>query len=270
MEETIGYQATKKMEDLLYNDSGIYKCRQFKKASVVTLKSAMPEMQTYWDEEIKFRPFFDIDNDRVKMPVFFAKINGCSDTKSNGKYFNDLRNLLTDNSILFVKNYKYRKKIFTNFTLKTSGVIYQHLVNINRIKACSCYRYASMRPEIQDFILEKVKFIIEKYLIKGTFTRGTEYLILTIALNLSKKVTHLIHNFDFTKLNPKIIFFLREANQLTIEDSIFLVLMHYLGFDVIVYDPTGYNCFNKYLNAELIQEYQDGDFCENIVLPKIL
>ena len=59
---------------------------------------------------------------------------------------------------------------------------------------------------MQDYILDKLETMIEQRLIRGTFENGTEYTIISVALNLPKQVTRRIQNFDFTKKNQKLIY----------------------------------------------------------------
>ena len=50
---------------------------------------------------------------------------------------------------------------------------------------------------MQDYLLEKLQLLIDQKLIKGTFENGTEYTVVSTALNLSKDVLRLIQKFDF-------------------------------------------------------------------------
>ncbi|RAY89385.1 hypothetical protein DK853_55390, partial [Klebsiella oxytoca] len=60
---------------------------------------------------------------------------------------------------------------------------------------------------MQEHILDKLQLLIESRAIKGTFENGTEYTITATVLNLPKEIVRLIQKFDFTKKNPKLIYF---------------------------------------------------------------
>ena len=71
MQETVGYKAKKEMDEILYKDSGIYRNRQIRKATTITLKHAYQEIEVLWDEEVKYRPGFLVDGEYAKIPVLF-------------------------------------------------------------------------------------------------------------------------------------------------------------------------------------------------------
>lgn len=62
---------------------------------------------------------------------------------------------------------------------------------------------------------------------------GTEYTIISIALNIDKKILRLIQGFDFTKKNPKLIYIITGETVLSLEDTIFATYLSQIGFDVL-------------------------------------
>lgn len=42
-----------------------------------------------------------------------------------------------------------------------------------------------------------------------------------------------------------------------------------LGFDVLVFAPTGYQCFEQYFNSPICEEHQIGEYMYNLVPPKM-
>lgn len=75
---------------------------------------------------------------------------------------------------------------------------------------------------MQDYILDKLEFLIAQKYIKGTFENGTEYTIVSVALNLPKEVTRLLQAFDFTKKNPKLLYINTSDELISLEDTIYL------------------------------------------------
>lgn len=119
---------------------------------------------------------------------------------------------------------------------------------------------------MQDYILDKLEFLIAQKYIKGTFENGTEYTIVSVALNLPKEVTRLLQAFDFTKKNPKLLYINTSDELISLEDTIYLTFLHLLGFDVALFVPTGYN-MEKYFNLKLMEEHQLGDYIYDIQIP---
>ena len=96
---TAAYHAERELDTLLYQDSGVYREGQYKKASVINLRTMYEEISLLWDEEVKFRPNFSTENDTVNLPVIFAKISGVKDANV-GNYWKSLAALITSDSIV--------------------------------------------------------------------------------------------------------------------------------------------------------------------------
>lgn len=69
MNESIGYKAKKELEKIIYNDSGIYRFKQYKKAESTQVLMSYDEIKILWDQEIKYRPGF-----RLKMKELICRL----------------------------------------------------------------------------------------------------------------------------------------------------------------------------------------------------
>mgnify|MGYP000094968064 FL=1 len=107
---------------------------------------------------------------------------------------------------------------------------------------------------------------MEQKIIAGTYQNGTEYTIVSTALNLPKDLLRMIQKFDFTKKNPKLIYINASEVLITLEDSIYAAFLNLLGFDVLFFVPTGYNMDNHF-NQRLMEEHQTGDFMYDLQVP---
>jgi hypothetical protein len=139
----------------------------------------------------------------------------------------------------------------------------------NRIKEHPNYQYGVLREEMQEHMLDKIQLMIDQRLIKGTFENGTEYTVIATALNLSKDILRVIQRFDFTKTNPKLLYFNTGENVISIEDSIFTVFLSLIGFDVVFMVPTGYQNVEKFFNKKLIEEHQMGNYVYDMAIPNL-
>ncbi len=88
----------------MYEDTGLYRQRQFIRSQTVTLKTIYEEISIIWKEEAKYRPNFEIKNNIVTIPNIFAKINGVKEGDSV-KYLKGIAELLTENTI-FIKIFR--------------------------------------------------------------------------------------------------------------------------------------------------------------------
>lgn len=262
---TAAYHAERELDTLMYQDSGMYRDQQFSKANTIMLKTMDREIKILWNNDLKFRPNFSTVDGVVSLPVIFAKMSGVKD-RDAANYWISIKQLMTPETLVIdgapfltaaapnpMK--MYAAEFFKNGKLKRS-----------RIKSHPGYQYSFLREEMQEHILDKIETLIEQRLIKGTFENGTEYTIVSVALNLPKEAVRLLQQFDFTKKNPKMIYIMTSEVLMSKEDSIYVMLLNLLGFDVLFFVPTGYNIENHF-NKRLMEEHQMGDYVYDLQVP---
>lgn len=120
---------------------------------------------------------------------------------------------------------------------------------------------------MQDHLLDKLQLLIEQALIKGTFENGTEYTIVSTALNLDKSILRLVQKFDFTKKNPKLVYLIPGETVLSLEDTIQAAFLNLVGFDILFFVPTGYQCVERFFNRPVVEEHQIGDYLYDLPVP---
>jgi hypothetical protein len=265
---TVAYQAERELDTLLYKDSGIYRNMQYGRAGSIILKTMYEEIFILWKEELKYRPNFSTDNGLVTMPVIFAKVSGIKDGDIP-KYWNSIRELMTDDTLVirrapFIDNTKPNPiKPFATEFFKNGKLLK------NKVKENANYEYGVIREEMQEHILDKIQLLIDQKTIKGTGENGTEYTIISTALNMPKEIIRVIQKFDFTKTNPKLIYINTGEKVISLEDSILTALLCLIGFDVVFFVPTGYQSVEKYFNNKLIEEHQLGNFVYDLTVPTL-
>ena len=120
---------------------------------------------------------------------------------------------------------------------------------------------------MQDYLLDKIQLLLDQKIIAGTYQNGTEYTIVSTALNLPKDLLRMIQKFDFTKKNPKLLFINTTEKILSLEDSILVAFLNLVGFDILFFVPTGYQCIEKYLPTGYVNEHQIGDYLYDLSVP---
>ena len=139
----------------------------------------------------------------------------------------------------------------------------------NKIKNHPKYPYGLLREEMQEFMLDKLEFLIEQKLIKGIGENGTEYTVIAQVLNLPKDIIRLIQKFDFTKKNPKLIYINTGETMISLEDSILIAFLNLIGFDILFFVPTGYQSVEKYFTGNLMEEHQIGEYKYDMQVPDL-
>ena len=131
------------------------------------------------------------------------------------------------------------------------------------------YPYGVLREDTQEYLLEKLQLLIDQRIIRGTFENGTEYTIVSTVLNLETDILRMIQKFDFTKKNPKLVYVITGETFLSLEDTITVAFLHLIGFDILFFVPTGYQCVERYFNQNIMEEHQLGEYMYDLSVPKL-
>ena len=114
-----------------------------------------------------------------------------------------------------------------------------------------------------------MQLLIDQRIIRGTFENGTEYTIVSTVLNLETDILRMIQKFDFTKKNPKLVYVITGETFLSLEDTITVAFLHLIGFDILFFVPTGYQCVERYFNQNIMEEHQLGEYMYDLSVPNL-
>ena len=263
---TAAYQAEREMDSILYQNTGLYRAKQHQKAEAVTLQTMYEEIGLLWDQELKYRPGFATEGDTVTVPVLLEKICGIKDGPIL-PYWLDIKKLVTPETTLVTK-LPWQTGLEANpMKPYATQFLRQGRLQREKIKQHKDYPYGILRPEIQDYLLDKLQVLLDEKLIAGTYQNGTEYTIVSTILGLPKDLLRRIQNFDFTKKNPKLIIISTTEETLSLEDSILVAFLNLVGFDILFFVPTGYQSIEKYFQKPFANEHQLGPYRYDLRVP---
>lgn len=263
---TAAYQAERELDSLMYQDSGMYRDRQYAKAETVTLRPMYEEIAILWDQELKYRPCFSVSNNMVSMPVLLEKVCGVKHGQQE-QYWLDIKRLITPETMV-IRQCPWHSGYLDNPVKPFATQFLQgRRLQRSRIKNHKAYQYGILREEIQDYLLDKLQLMLDQKLIRGTYENGTEYTVIATALNLDRNILRMIQSFDFTKKNPKLLFINTGEKLLSLEDSIVAAFLNLVGFDIVFFVPTGYRCIEKHFNGGFVNEHQIGDYLYDLPIP---
>lgn len=264
--ETVAYQAERELDQLMYQDSGLYRNHQFKRAEIVFLKTMYEEISILWDQELKYRPGFSTQEQTVTLPVILAKISGVKNGNT-AEYWSGIKSLITQDTLVVVDK-SYISATETNLISSYATQFLQNKKLMKgKIKEHKHYHYGILRDEMQEHLLDKLQLMLNQKIIKGTYENGMEYKIISTVLNLNQTILRLIQKYDFTKKNPKIIFISTKEQVLSLEDSILAAFLGLIGFDVLFFVPTGYQSIERYFKNDFVYEQQIGEFMYDLNIP---
>ncbi len=263
---TAAYHAERELDTLMYQDTGMYRNQQYQKGISATLQSIYEEIGILWDQELKYRPNFEVKDSVVTMPVIYAKVSGVKEGLVQ-PYWVGIKKLLTPDTLL-IKGAPYLRPEDPNpVRAYATGFLKNGKLQRAKIQAHSCYTYGVLREEVQEHILDKLQLLLDRKLIRGIYENGTEYTVIATVLNLNKDILRMLQKFDFTKKNPKVVYINTSEAVLTLEDSILTAFLNLAGFDVVFYVPTGYQCVERYFNSKGMEEHQIGEYVYDLAVP---
>lgn len=262
--ETVAFQAEQELNTIMYQDTGIYRNRQFKRAIPIPLQITYEEIAILWKQEAKYRPNFETIDDKVMVPVMFAKISGVKNSKN--EYWDCICDLVQEN-VFVIKGFPYANEIPNLFKEKSYLFLHGGKLDINRIKSNPSYPLSIIREPMQDYMLEKLQEMIDYKVIKGTGSSGVENLIVATVFNMDRRILRLIQNYDFTKEIPKVLAIHTKECNSSQEDSILLAYLNMIGFDIVMFIPTGYISVERYYSKPLFVEHQIGEYQYDMQIP---
>lgn len=96
---TVAYHAEQDLDTLLYQDTGMYRDQQYSQAEALILRTTYEEIPILWDQELKFRPNFIVEGNKVALPTIFAKVSGVKDGDI-AAYWSFIKSLITPDVML--------------------------------------------------------------------------------------------------------------------------------------------------------------------------
>ncbi len=264
---TVAYSAERELDTMLYGgDAGIFRDFQFPNSQTVTLKTTLEEIGILWKQEARFRQGFETSGNLVTVPNIFAKISGVKDGNA-ADYWEEIRDRLTPETILRVKS--DQPPAAGNMDLSVYRGYYRNgKIDAEKLKTSTLNRYSYLPDRIQDLLFFKLQEAVDSGFVKLS---GDEMIcsVLHYGLSLDKEFMKLLQSFDFTKQLPKLIWIDAVEQTFTLEECVQLVLCNLIGFDILVYTPTGYKNLETFVSADAFEEHTLNEFLYNMEVPKL-
>ncbi len=263
---TVAYSAERDLDTMLYGgDTGIYRSFQFPNSQSLTLKTTYEEISILWKEEARFRQGFSTAGNLVTVPNIFAKISGVPDGNLNA-YWDDVRSKLTPETILLVKQKNAPSETDTDLSAYRS--FYRNgEIDAEKLKASTLNKFSYLPDRTQDMLLYKLQETVQSGFIKLS---GDDLMcsVLHFGLNLSREYMQIIQRFDFTRTIPKLVIIDAVENTFTLSECIQTVLCNLIGFDVLIYTPTGYKNIETFVTNDAFEEHIQNQFIYDAEIPK--
>lgn len=243
----------------------IYK-DQFKDYNLISVNynALLTDLETYWNQEARFREGFTYTENSVSVPNFFCKLNGISleaakkktKNKQEKTFEKNLKFLLESKLTKVIKN----KPLFDLQDKKDSvyeDIFVKNKMTFDELQLESLLSEYSIKAltnlSIRKRGLYKKKLI---ELFKELEDKNDEFKarLLTYLLLPTEELCILINNFDYAFDVPKLVVINTELDEVEAYSYYFL---NYLGFDIVFLNPSGKVTVDKYFD---INEVNYGYF----------
>ncbi|MBE6853956.1 MAG: hypothetical protein E7505_10920 [Ruminococcus sp.] len=254
---TTAYAAEKSLDSILYNDNTMFRTHQFSVSRNQTLKTTYEELGLMWHQQAMYRTGFDSKNNYVIVPNLFAKINGIA-AEDLQSYYKEIAFKLAPMSAY------YHKVPFFKPTATISRDAANQLSNglkidIEALRQSRYNKYDYMNDNLQYLIFNKLQEVIDSGFINVPESDIVP-LVLTAGLNIPNNLLQILQKFDFTKDIPKIVIVSSGKQTFAVFECILLVLFNLIGFDIIIYTPTGYKNLESFIRPEAFEEFTLGNY----------
>lgn len=255
----------KTLDQVLYGDENFSRPNQYSEVESIILNVTKEDVTGLWDEEIKMRTGYGIENGKVIVPTLYAQITGLGN--SSKRSYIDFVSALTQNSMCFVTEALEISpiKLKGDSSLKTMSD--KHFNKKFAEKVLSMTPLSILSQEKQNLLIEKANEVIKKYKFNSIWD------VLTFAgilFAIPEALAQLIHVWDLTKVNPKIVMILTGTRKLEPKEEVMLQYLHAIGFDVLLFVPTGYGLVTEDLLRSGLQKIDLGNYNFSIQYSEIV
>lgn len=245
----------KTLDQVLYGDENFSRPNQYSDVESIILNVTKEDVTGLWGEEIKMRTGYGIENGKVIVPTLYAQITGLGN--SSKRSYIDFVSDLTQNSMCFVTEALEISpiKLKGDSSLKTMSD--KHFNKKFAEKVLSMTPLSILSQEKQNLLIEKANEVIKKYKFNSIWD------VLTFAgilFAIPEALAQLIHVWDLTKVNPKIVMILTGTRKLEPKEEVMLQYLHAIGFDVLLFVPTGYGLVTEDLLRSGLQKIDLGNY----------
>lgn len=239
----------KTLDQVLYGDENFSRPNQYSDVESIILNVTKEDVTGLWSEEIKMRTGYGIENGKVIVPTLYAQITGLGNFSKRS--YIDFVSDLTQNSMCFVTEALEISpiKLKGDSSLKTMSD--KHFNKKFAEKVLSMTPLSIISQEKQNLLIEKANEMIKKYKFNSIWD------VLNFAgilFAIPEALAQLIHVWDLTKVNPKIVMVLTGTRKLESKEEVMLQYLHAIGFDVLLFIPTGYGLVTEDLLRSGLQK----------------
>jgi hypothetical protein len=140
------------------------------------------------------------------------------------------------------------------------GFVNRGELNRDAIILNPAFGYGSYRKSLVDHMLDKLQLLLDGRIIKSQSGDYLEETIVATVLSLDNRIVRMIQDFDFVGKSPKVLYIHTNSDPVSIEDAIVLAYLHLIGFDILIFSPTGDQSVERFYNKDIVNEMIVGPY----------
>lgn len=217
----------------------------------LTLQTTYDEIRIIGKEKAFVRPNFKVKKGAVEIPVLFSKVLGVS--VDRGKYWTDFYEVKQSTPLVEVfKTFPIKPEIKGNQQFHYQFALENGTLNPEKIITANWWMHKEVSKGMQLALANGISRYVEKahFLPQGKETKAdVQMYLFSQAMTIPPLITKLLQQFDYAQDIPKIMIY-NDGNNgtLTRSDAALLLLLNEIGFDVLLYNPTGQNDIELYID----------------------
>lgn len=263
---TVAYNAERELDTLLYGGDTMFRDYQFSDMESTVLKTTYDEIDVLWHQQSRYRTGFQVMGDRVRVPNIFAKISGVPDGNIR-RYWDDVEEKLSPSTVIMVKAPAYKAPMESQlrmFDPYHDG----HTLWVDKLKKSELNKYGFLSDELQLLIFNKIQEAYDSKFLDFEDERELMQYLIYVGLNLDRSILRILQKYDFTKDIPKFIVIDAIEDPFSKIECVQLVLLSMLGFDILIYTPTGYRNLEAYIKPNAYELHQMNEYKYNVTVPR--
>lgn len=214
------------------------------------MHSTYEEIAIFAKEDAKMRTGWKAGQGSVTLSNFFTLIKGVhADQK---RYWKEFNNIINQDMTIFVDSLPILNS--QNELKKNeyySSLSKDHILDKDKLMNSSFWPYKRFPIHVQKMISSKMILLCQLKGVKRDKSIPVEIQkikVFSMLLNIPEIYLQLLQQFDFPGHVPKVIVYNNEKNgDMTLDDATLFYFMASLGIDVFIFNPSGHNDVEAYI-----------------------
>lgn len=257
---TVAEKASSELNQILHADGTyLFKPWQFRDyiPQSITLQSTYDEVNLITREKAFIRPSFAVENQTIYIPTIFAKILGIS--KERKKYWQKFQELAQKELVFVSHTFPFSNEVKGNQQYHFQHASSNGKLAPEKMLPTNWWKYKHLPEGLQLGVATAISRYVEKGQLKlkqGESLEELKQYLFAQAMDIPDEILQLLQKFDYSQDVPKIVLFNNgKSGDITRADCARLLLLNEIGFDIILFNPTGQNDIELHIDSSLFDSH---------------